>query len=686
MQRAQAIVRPLASSVATVAVLAGLAGGASAAPQEKGGTVPKGAAAGTANAGAVRQKTDKPADAPKDAAGDGEEAAAKARDGAYKARSEFQRACLDAYLSSSAGAAAVAATSRAAKLRTAEELRMAAEKTRREATPSLPELQACDMAAVKGICASATRREVDVPKWDDEDVRACMRINSGITSGAAGVAADIVQSIAQVVVTKAQAAAWGLLLDKVKEIAHCGEAQTKFSKSCDVLKSLNIRDLVSSPGVLLDAVVADLMLQFGNQTDPRTKDVLTAGGGILGLALLDASSRWSQAGAPGIVRSMRSTVVTTIVAKATAACAPTPSAVDKYKYVFGMCLAQGRIDALSQCTAGEFIKDCGGDADANKEVTRLWDLTTTAFDAKAKPADILNLAFAIGADEIAALPDPVARKNAQDYFSGTKDLVTGLVVDKDWVEATSGGVRIVSKLQASLGPDPDKCKEDDSDPTAAAECKKVKSIDPKTCDPKTADCQTAQTRVALKDEVALLGILAPLGNYALTFDKGSNGDPAAAATAREKIIEELVNRMVNRTDRQSGAVLSLGGSLGAIAGSRFASTDKLHADVAFPLQLELGVGLQTYYAKTGGLHLMASVLDLGQYVNMNATGELKVANPDLSSAVGFGLTAGGWGALRETPIYVGLHASVAPFNQADGKPTFQAGVVSGVYVPLLDFD
>jgi hypothetical protein len=180
--------------------------------------------------------------------------------------------------------------------------------------------------------------------------------------------------------------------------------------------------------------------------------------------------------------------------------------------------------------------------------------------------------------------------------------------------------------------------------------------------------------------------MAAVGNYALTFDNQNKNDPAAAAAAREKIITELVDRMVNRTDRRSGAVVSLGGALGLIGGPRFASTDKLRAQFAFPVQLTLGVGLQTYGNGTGGFHGNFSIVDLGQYVNVNDSGNLRVDTPDLKSSLALGLTLGGWLALRETPFYLGVHGSIAPFNQADGNQTFEVGLVTGIYVPLLDFN
>jgi hypothetical protein len=226
----------------------------------------------------------------------------------------------------------------------------------------------------------------------------------------------------------------------------------------------------------------------------------------------------------------------------------------------------------------------------------------------------------------------------------------------DWVQTTTGAVEILTTLQSALSP----------------------------CDSKDVACPAQRT--ALADERTVLQVLAAVGNYALTFNPNNSKDPSAAAAARAQIMSELLDRMVNRTDRKSGTVVSLGGALGAFGGPRFAQTDKLRADLAFPLQLTLGLGLQTYGSGTGGFHAMLSAFDLGQYVNMNNAGALQVGSPSLESAVGFGLTLGGWCLLRETPVYFAAQGSVSPFNQAGGNPTFQAGLVSGIYVPLLDFN
>jgi hypothetical protein len=567
--------------------------------------------------------------------------------------------------------------------------------------------------ALKDMCGKAARHEFGAPVLDSADkVRVCAKLQSGLTAGSASVASEVVQSIAQVVVNKAQAAGWELLIDKIKEAAHCPKedgspADTKFGATCKVLGTLNLKDLVSSPGVLLQAMVSDLMAQI----NPVVGTAIEGGVGIAALAFNEATARWAQSGAPGVVQAMRATIANQIDQYAAAQCPATPNVVVKYGYVMGMCLAQTTFAQLSKCDAATLIGECAdagdapdagtdsgaeagdgpgagtGSSAAKDELVRLWDLTTTAFSTSPKPIDMLNLGFALAHDEVKAMSDAAKQKVAEDYLDGIDDLLTGLAA-QDWVKATSGGVQLLTTIEKTL-PDRDGCKDDaaakQANPAAADACTNLKKLDPATCNGTDADCRKVRDRIAYADAIKLLKIMAAVGNYALTFSQDKT-DPAAASAARDMIITELVDRMVNRSERTSGAVVSVGGSLGAFGGPRFAWDNGLHTQAAFPLQLTLGLGLQTYAAGTGGLHAMLSFIDLGQYLNWNDSGSLTVNTPDVQSSLGFGLTLGGWFALRQTPFFLAAHGSVAPFNQANGKPTYQAGLVTGIYVPLLDFN
>jgi hypothetical protein len=502
----------------------------------------------------------------------------------------------------------------------------------------------------------------------------CLKLRlAGQTAGpaAAAVGAEVVRSIAQVVLTKAQAAGWGLLKDKVSELARCSEkdeddkplASPTFPVTCKVLATLSIKDLVSSPDVLLQAVMEDVFNQVKN---PSLRREFQEAASVVGMIVADSAARWPQSGSSGVLQAIKQAILDEAARETALACTDAPTIPRKYAYVLATCLIQYEPKNIGRCDAKVMIDGCTADESERAELGRLWDLTTALFtttsDGSPKPIDAVNLAFALGQDQLdvwkTQLPKEkeYEKERAQDYFDGTKNLVSGLVT-KDWVSATSGGVLILQTLSVSTGQDIDGCDDDD------------------------AKCKTAKQTW---DATRVLRLLTAVGNYALTFDKNKNTDPKEASEAREKIITELVDRMINRTDRTTGAVVSLGGSLGLIGGARFGKPDGMKTDFAFPVQLTLGVGLQTYHAKNGGFHMMLSALDLGQYVNFNDS--LKVDEPEVKTAVSLGLTAGGWFSLRETPVFIAAHGAVSPFNTVNGSTTYQAGVVLGLYVPLLDFN
>jgi hypothetical protein len=491
--------------------------------------------------------------------------------------------------------------------------------------------------------------------------RACMRLNAGITAGAAGVAgAEIVRSIAQVVATKAQAAGWERLIKELESAAQCENAKGSptFPATCDVLGSLKIQDLVSSPTVLLNAVVQDLL----RDTDQRVSDVYGNDAPIVLNTILSSAVRdWRAAGSAALAQAIRQAILDALLENDRADCNSASTSVDKYEYVVSMCLAQGSWTNLNSCTnAADFIRSCGATPAQRTDVNRLWNLTLAASASKSLSVDWVNL---LGGIEQAHLDDQgVEAKNPRRvYLAGTQDLLAGLIA-KDWVQATSGAVRIVEELETQR---------------KAKGCQQIS---------KPIDCKEEKENAAAKqsDEVVtFLQLMAAIGNYALTFDSQSK-DPAASAAAREKIISDLADRMVHRTERKSGAAISVGGAIGVIGGPRFDSDGKRQA--AFPLQLTLGIGLQTYHRSQGVFHLMVSAVDVGQYVSLNDGGNLTVATPDLKAALIVGLTMGYWFTMKETPFYVGAHGSVAPFNRAADHQTFEVGLVTGIYVPLLDIN
>jgi hypothetical protein len=317
---------------------------------------------------------------------------------------------------------------------------------------------------------------------------------------------------------------------------------------------------------------------------------------------------------------------------------------------------------MSGCDVDKWVSQCGGDIrvkDRIVEAVAIARRVLAEIKNKGKQpslTDCIDLTFLVAelTLEAGASPDPEAppdpqKDDARAYLAGMKSALLG-VAGKDWVQTTSGAVRVIRVIRRTK-----------------AECAKA---------PGGGACVEANRAERL------FTTLAAVGNYAETFHSNTK-DPAAGTAAREKIIEELVDRMVNRTDRRSGWVVSLGGNLGLVGGAR---TDFSHgAQVAFPLQVGLGLGLESYGEGSGGFHGMLTAFDLGQYVTIESN-DLVVDTPEIESSVMLGLTLGGWVALRETPYYIGVFGGMSPFVRANDEMTYQLGLVTGLYVPLLDFN
>ena len=230
-----------------------------------------------------------------------------------------------------------------------------------------------------------------------------------------------------------------------------------------------------------------------------------------------------------------------------------------------------------------------------------------------------------------------------------RDLLLGLV-DADWMSATTGAISLAQMILSASKAD-------------------------KTCSGDScADDLTARKKV--------LAVLAAASKYAVTIKSTASQEQIQAE--RKEILKELVTRVVSRSGRTGGLVVSLGGNLGVLGGARLDSSAK---QWAFPLQLGLGVGVQSYHSSTVGFHAMLTALDLGQYVTFDS-GDLKVSSPDAASAVIIGATVGVWTVARETPFFIGPYFAASPFvkTAATDKTTYQVGLSAGIYVPLFDFN
>jgi hypothetical protein len=492
----------------------------------------------------------------------------------------------------------------------------------------------------------------------------------GFTAGGS-FAVDALQAVGQVVLKKATRAAWGELKSRLERLADC-EHTTTLAATCKALDSARIEDILVSPKFLLDALVADLVAVV----DLRMNQPPT--GGAIGLAALAVSasaviptpsavsssasaetarataviarvvSTWKHGRLEGVLAEIKAAIYAALRSQAGEAC-PSPSPPAAVFWLVAECLGQANVISERANTAGTLYPTCAfddylatcdfaGDRDATRnEVRQVAELAAGLFSNDPKFVAPTSIQFFFEWSKLADPGDAAMLDGIEALFLG--------VVERDWIRAVHGMGAMADVFNA-------------------ASCS-----DQKAC-----------PRVAK----GLLQLMGAVGQFAETYqDASTKSDPAVAAAARQKVIEDLVTSMVDRTDREHGAVVSVGGSLGLFGGQRYNDNGSVWA---FPVRLTLGAGLQTYWWKTWGLHVSAEAFDLGQYVTYSK-GDLNVDAPDLKSVIVAGGSLGVWFANRETPLFAALHGSVSPFvRTSDGKLTYELGVMLGIYVPLLDFN
>lgn len=194
--------------------------------------------------------------------------------------------------------------------------------------------------------------------------------------------------------------------------------------------------------------------------------------------------------------------------------------------------------------------------------------------------------------------------------------------------------------------------------------------------------------VTKRDEPKALRTLATIASYAATYASDETADDAHRQ--RTALLESLTRDMTVRTDRGGDWIISVGGALRGVGGARIGRSVNGERPTALtsPLSLTLGFGVDRLSAtRRDGLHLEASVFDLGQYLAWDEGA--KVQTPDLEAVLSPALTAAYfWG--REIPFYLGATVGYSPRYEftAGDKPrgSFNIGLTLGAYVPLFDFN
>lgn len=460
-------------------------------------------------------------------------------------------------------------------------------------------------------------------------------LHSGFTSGGS-IASDALQAVAQVVLKRAVQAGWDELGDLLQKLAHCSETDPKLRQTCSVLATSRIQDIVATPKTLLDAFVSDLLAVAAKH--PTFQAALGASA-----TLAFVVSGWAHGGANGVLANIKQRVREAIAQEAGQIGCPADPAL-AVAWASAECLvtvpaSNAPID-LSQCDFSTSVQTCTFD-DAHKEsVLQVLQLATRALSPNHDGTGISNdpavwIQLFFDWTKLADAAHEELLANLEALFLG--------VVQHDWLAALQG-LSALAKSEIN-----------------------------------TAKCDAEKCDVPDK----LLKIVGAVGEYAETYASSGKTDASTAAAAREKVIDDLVSGLVNRTGRTHGAVFSLGGALGAFMGTRYNDNG---SEWAWPLRLTLGVGLDTYHNPKAGFHASIDVFDLGQYVTYSK-GDFDVGPPDVKSVISVGGTAGVWFLSRQTPMFLALHGGVSPFVKTqDGRMTYEIGAMLGIYVPLLDFN
>lgn len=501
-----------------------------------------------------------------------------------------------------------------------------------------PSASPSDKPPVAGTAERTSEQRAEEAKADAaEKVKQQKADAAGVLSHALSVQAtsvgsDVLQAVGQVVLKKAVRAGWAELSDKLSNLAGCDEKQPLLVRTCSVLGKARIEDLISSPRTLLDAFTADLLEKLTTEIASLSPEVKASIAGLL--------TAWAVLGTDSVATHIKPWLKKQLSAYASAVDCPASSA-EAVAWVLGECYANATGESpladLSNCDFDERLKTCGSlDAGAKTDVKRVAEIAVTIINAvdnnaPAKTTRDLSIQLFF---EWTKLADS-AHKDLLDHL---ETILLGLS-DQDWTRAVIG----IGQVAAT--------------------------VNTKSCDEDKHQCA-----IGMK----LVRVVGAVGQFAQTYS--TKTDPTAA---REKVIEDLVTSLVDRSDRDHGAVISLGGALGMFGGVR---ANENGYQAALPVRLTLGVGLQTYRSSTGGLHVSLDAFDLGQYVTYSSN-TLDVESPDVKSVVIAGATIGYWFSNRETPMFVAAHASASPFVRTmDGKITYEAGLMFGVYVPLLDFN
>lgn len=202
---------------------------------------------------------------------------------------------------------------------------------------------------------------------------------------------------------------------------------------------------------------------------------------------------------------------------------------------------------------------------------------------------------------------------------------------------------------------------------------------------------------SLTKGVQLIGSVAA---YAQVFEDTKTQDAATATAARKKALENLIDSATDRHGRAGEWVFSLGSNVGMgyvwtapNAKDPGTSTDNPNGQSYTP-QLRLPIGFAydllpkqwSIDPRKGGLHLGATIGDLGQFAAVGPDGKIQPVRWDnfLSPGIEVGFILGA----PEQAINLTLHAEYTPalYQTSTEGGAWRIGLTLGYYIPFFDFN
>lgn len=536
----------------------------------------------------------------------------------------------------------------------------------------------------------------------------------------ANVLGEVLQVLGQIVVKRTTQAAFEVVTNLMKDGLKCKQSASpndpalvfKFVFTCQLLDKIDIKNIVTKPNAILQAVLQDVfenvLERLENHSDPKVQGLGTIIKNVNNIAnklqlrilLRKMVDAWIHSGSDGIAQIVYNHLKQIIIERAQELqCSqinPTGNEAELKPYLQALWVAAQCVietqknhsnqfyQKIASCKINEKARNCDPQKAQTIERTAQILLSVLSINPTqvassdkaatiAKPAiqffffvmkELINNPKTQNIELNASIRLGAVKAEVLEMVGGLENIFMG-IVEQDWIKVIGGASAMVTAILNIYVKTTQKITINQDGLNALTKCFKL---------------------------------LAAIGQYAATYKKSSRSDSLGdLQKIRQNIIENLIDSVTNRATRDHGFVVSVGGSFGLLGGARLLSlkegTNQANTkiDVSFsgPFVLPLGFGLQTYGNKNVGFHLQLSFFDIGQYVSFNgASNESIVRIPQFVDAFSISMTLGIWfpRLSKSVPLFLAFHGGVSPFQISNNLPIGYVGVMFGGYVPFFDFN